>query len=55
MRWNHGVTRCARLANSPLGDAPLYSKSPRSSLTENDIVDGWLATCSLASRRSNCG
>ena len=28
MRWNHGVARCARLANSPFGDVLAYSKSP---------------------------
>ena len=29
MRWNHGVARCARLANSPFGEVLAYSKSPR--------------------------
>ena len=55
MRWNHGVARCARLANSPLGDEPLYSKSPASSLTENHMFDGCHATSSRASRRSKRG
>jgi hypothetical protein len=35
----HGVTRCARLANSPFGELPLYSKSPRASLTLKLIVE----------------
>ena len=40
MRWNHGVARCARLANSPLGEVLAYSKSPRSSLTPKLMSDG---------------
>ncbi len=55
MRWNQGVTRWARLANSPLAEPPLYSKSPIPSLTPNVIVDGWLATPRRARRRSKFG
>ena len=55
MRWNHGVTRCARLANRPFGEEPLYSKSPRSSLTENVMLDGCQATLSRWSSRSKRG
>ena len=40
MRWNHGVARCARLANSPFGDVLAYSKSPCASLTAKLMSDG---------------
>ena len=47
MRRNQGVARCARLANRPLGEEPLYSKSPRTSLTEKLMVDGCQGTSQL--------
>ena len=55
MRRKPGRTRFARLANRPLGEEPLYSKPPCSSLTEKLISDGWVATPSSASRRSKLG
>jgi hypothetical protein len=54
MRWNQGVTRCARLANSPFGEDPLYSKSPPSE-TPKLMSEGCAATCSDASNRSKLG
>ena len=55
MRWNHGVARCARLANRPFGEVLAYSKSPRSSLTAKLMSDGWPATPSRSSSRSKFG
>ena len=55
MRRNQGVARCARLANRPLGEEPLYSKSPRTSLTEKLMFDGCHGTRSRRSRRSKRG
>ena len=40
MRWNHGVARCARFANSPFADVLAYSKSPASSVTAKLMSDG---------------
>ena len=55
MRWNHGVARCARLANSPFGDVLAYSKSPRLSVTAKLMSDGWRATPRRSSSRSKRG
>ena len=55
MRRKDGRTRLERWANRPLGDEPLYSNSPRPSLTEKLISDGWLSTPSRSSRRSKPG
>ena len=55
MRWNQGVTRCARLANSPLGETLAYSKSPRWSETPKLMFDGCDATPIRSSSRSKFG
>ena len=55
MRWNHGVARCARFANRPLADVLAYSKSPRSSLTANDMFDGCQGTSIARSSFSKFG
>ena len=55
MRWNHGVVRCARLANNPFGELLAYSKSPVSSVTPKLMFDGWPWTPMWWSRRSNLG
>ena len=55
MRRNHGVARWERLANRPFGEEPLYSKSPRASLTEKLMFDGCQATFRRPSRRSKRG
>ena len=55
MRWNDGRTRLERRANSPLSDAPLYSNSPRPSLTEKPMSDACDSTPSRSSSRSKAG
>ncbi len=49
------LTRSARFANRPFGEAPLYSKPPRPSLTEKLMGAGCVATPSSSSSRSKRG
>ena len=55
MRWKEGRKRLERRAKRPFAEAPLYSNSPRPSLTEKLIVEGCVATPRRSSSSSKPG